>query len=239
LSLWSWVQSLWQKKTLTPARIRKIGQLAANPFAQPEVRMQNMTLLIDDGQPLALQAVLRRFTCNAQVSIVDEEEKQWLENALVKVGEGAIEPLRAYIAQDQKLTYALSALRRIEGDACALGYFIEILEKYGPEDHRGCEAKVQLLDQLMDDYQNHITQEHVLPFLFDHSDEVCWAVLSLVERVLSEHCLAEPLRIPLEESLLKLMAEKLSKARIARRAEILAQQLLGKKATKTRHCVAK
>ena len=53
-----------------------------NPYCQPDVRKREMCRLLDDEQPAALRAVLKRFNFNSNGGIADEEEKKWLENQL-------------------------------------------------------------------------------------------------------------------------------------------------------------
>src|SRR6478609_7318824 len=96
--------SFFGKGPLSDKRIAKVAKLASNPFAQPDVRMREMQRLIDDGSDAALRGVLKRFAANAQGHIADEDEKKWLEDALVAHGDDALGPLRDYIATEEKLT---------------------------------------------------------------------------------------------------------------------------------------
>ncbi|OGR10572.1 MAG: hypothetical protein A2341_09815 [Deltaproteobacteria bacterium RIFOXYB12_FULL_58_9] len=173
---------LFSKGPLTQQKIDKIAKLASNPFAQPDVRMREMQRLLADGSPEALRGVLKRFACNASGGIADEDEKKWLEDALVSIGDDALEPLRGFIGTEKQLTYALQGYRRITGDREAIRFFLEALLNYGPDDHRSIEAKLQLIWQLSE----RLDDERVIPdladFLLDHSDDVRWAVMDLVER---------------------------------------------------------
>jgi hypothetical protein len=160
-----------------------MAKLAANPFAQPDVRMREMERLLQDGSSAALAGVLRRFAANAQGHIADEEEKKWLEDALANAGTAAIEPLRGYIATEQKLTYALRAFRQLVGEAEATGFFLQVLAGYGPADHRSSEAKLQLIWQLADNTSDPRVGMGLVAFLADHSDDVSWAALDILEKM--------------------------------------------------------
>jgi hypothetical protein len=168
---------------LSAAKIAKMAKLAANPFAQPDVRMREMERLLDDGSELAISGLLRRFASNAQGHIADEEEKSWLEDALVGVGAAAVAPLQAYIRSEAKLTFALRALERILGAAAAGTFFLEVLQAYGPEDHRNEEAKLQLVLHLTEKASKQ-TLVALLPFLGDHSDDVQWGILAGIDTYL-------------------------------------------------------
>ncbi len=188
-------------RPMSEAKIKKVAKLAANPFAQPDVRMREMQRLIADGSDAALRGVLKRFAANASGAIADEDEKKWLEDAMVDLGERVLEPLRDYIKGEKQLTYALRAFRRITGDPEAVRFFLEVLTSYGPDDYRSSEAKLQLVWQLSDD----LADERVMPalseFMLDHSDDVRWAVMDLVESAADEERLPEAAR---EHALAKL-----------------------------------
>lgn len=217
--------SLFGKGPLTDKKIDKSAKLAANSFAQPDVRMREMRRLLDDGSTAALRGVLKRFAANASGHIADEEEKRWLEDALVDVGASVVEPLREFIRQDSKLTYALRAYERIGGEAEAVRFFIEVLEAYGPEDHRSVEAKLQLVHAL----QEHMDDPRVLPalvvFLLDHGDEVRWAVIDLLEAAVDRGVLSDEVKARAIDGLTQLVTDPSGGPRLQRRAvEVLERR---------------
>jgi hypothetical protein len=173
---------LFGRGPMSDAKIAKVAKLAANPFAQPDVRMKEMQRLLDDGSDNALRGVLKRFTANAQGHIADEDEKKWLTDQLVEVGERALGPIGEYVAVEENLTYVLRAYERIAGPERAVAFLISALEKYGPENYRAGEQKLQLVLALGE----HLADARVLPalcpFLGDHSDDVRWAVMDVLER---------------------------------------------------------
>ena len=170
------------RRPLTDAKIAKLASLAANPFAQPEVRVQKMERLLEDGSEAALRGVLQRFAANAQGQIADEEEKQWLITALVNKGEAAVTPLEDYIRGEAKLTFALAAYAKVVGDARAAGFFAAQLRRLGPDDHRSIEAKQQLLAAWVERVPAADILAELAPFLQDHSDDVRWQVLETIEQ---------------------------------------------------------
>jgi hypothetical protein len=179
---------------MSEAKIQKVAKLAANPFAQTDVRMREMQRLIIDGSDEALRGVLKRFAANASGGIADEDEKKWLEDAMVDLGEDALEPLRDFIKNEKQLTYALRAYRRITGDDESVRFFLEVLRAYGPDDHRTSDAKLQLVWQLSDDLDDPRVMPALAEFMLDHSDDVRWAVMDLVESAADEGRLPEEAR---------------------------------------------
>jgi hypothetical protein len=177
------------KGSLSEGKVAKIAKLAANPFAQPDVRMREMQRLLNAGSAIALRGVLKRFASNAQGHIADEDEKKYLEDALVDIGADAVEPLRSYIREEKQLTYALRAYRRIGGDDEAVRYFLEVLGALGPDDYRSVEAKLQMVLALAELTADQRVLPGLIPFLRDHSDDVRWAVMDVIDAAIAASAL--------------------------------------------------
>lgn len=215
-----WINSLLGKSPLSERRIAKVVKLVTNPYAQPDVRMREMQRLIGDGSDAALRAVLKRFGVNANGSIADEDEKQWLEDAMVEQGQAALTPLRAFIGSATQITYALRAYHRIAGDDEAVRVFLDVLDGYGPDDHRAAEAKLQLVWHLSDALQHPRVLPALLPFLQDHSDDVRWAVLDCIEKAQTQN-LPGTDAAALAEAMAPLITDDATAPRIQQRAAAL------------------
>jgi hypothetical protein len=214
---------LFSKGPLSEAKISKIAKLAANPYAQPDVRMREMQRLLVEGTPAALRGVLKRFAATAQGHIADEDEKKWLEDELVETGEDALGPLGDYIGSEENLTYALRAYRRIAGPERAVGFFLDVLKRYGPEDYRSGEAKLQLIWQLADDLADPRVLPALCSFLLDHSDDVRWAAMDIMVRGAEQKLLGAEVRAEAAMHLGHMVTADDTGPRIQRRAaELLA-----------------
>ena len=178
-----WLQQIW-RRPMSANKVRRLAALAANPFAQPDVRSRQMQRLLEEGSAAALAGVLQRFGVLAQGHIADEEEKTWLVDALVEKADSALPPLRDYIRRHSKLTHALRAFERIAGDENAAEFFAEVLRAYGPDDHRSAEAKVQLISALGERAGAQRLAAWVAPSVADHSDDVVGAALAVLGRCL-------------------------------------------------------
>ena len=213
------------KGPLSEKKIQKIVKLATNPFAQPDVRVREMMRLIEDGGTKAITGVLRRFATNANGHIADEDEKKWLENQLVELGNPAIFPLQRYICAEKQLTYALRAYRRlVDGDE-AVRMFIEALEKHGPEGYREADAKLQLVWQLSEDLGDKRALTALIPFLGDHSDDVRWAVMDLLMKAHADGQLEDELISAVSVQLTGILCDDSTGPQIARRAaQLLSDQ---------------
>ena len=220
MGLLSW----FGKGPFSEAKINKITKLATNPFAQTDVRTNEMLRLLHDGSDLALRGVLKRFAVNANGHIADEDEKKWLEDRLVDMGEGVLPALGDYIRSQEQLTYALRAYLRIAGRETAVQFFLSVLKSYGPDDYRSSDAKVQLLWQLADELSAPHVLSTLVPFLTDHSDEVRWVVMDLITRAHSETWLTPAILEDIVRYLAEVVTHKETAPRILRRAcELLAE----------------
>ena len=218
------LMALFGKGPLSDKKIEKIAKLAANPFAQPDVRMREMARLIDDGSPAALRGLLKRLASNANGHIADEEEKQWLEDKLVTLGQVVREPLEEYIRSESKLTYALRAYQRLVGEADAVAFFLKVLQSYGPEAYRAGEAKLQLIWALSELTQFEQVHPVLVPFVRDHSDDVSWAVMDILDKAASQQELAAEVVVATCSELAHLVLEDSAGPRIQQRAaELLCQ----------------
>jgi hypothetical protein len=190
----------FSKSSLSEKQIAKSVKLITNPYAQPDVRKDEMKRLIKDKQTVSLGGALKRFTANAQGHIADEEEKKWLEDKMVEIGEPAIEALQQYIRENDRLTYALRAYTRICGAPKTLPFLVDVLNHYGPENYRAADAKLQLILHLREVLPAQDLLPHLTAFLHDHDDNVRWSVLDLVEKTAS----TDPVDAVLAEKLAEL-----------------------------------
>ena len=209
---------------MSDRRIDKSAKLAANPFAQPDVRMREMQRLLADGSPAALRGVLKRFTANASGHIADEDEKKWLENALVDTGRDALPPLRDFIKSEERLTYALHAYERIAGPEEAVGFYLDVMNAYGPDDHRSGEAKLQLVHALAEHMDDTRVMPGLAPFVLDHADEVRTAVLDLIDTAADKGLLNDALLATLAEPFGTLVCDGTVGPRVQRRAAELLEK---------------
>lgn len=216
------LMGLFGRGPMSEKKIDKIAKLASNPFAQPDVRMKEMQRLLQEGTDPAYRGLLKRFAANANGQIADEEEKQWLEDAIVDVGDSIQEPLEEYIRANKTLSYALRAYERIFGLDRAIAFFLEVLNRHGPEAYREAEAKQQIALVLAEHAQDHRVLDGLLPFVEDHSDDVRWAVLDAVEGAASEGHLSDEDKARYIEAMSRILLDDATGPRVQRRvAEFL------------------
>lgn len=163
--------------------LEKAAKQIREEYAQPDYRRGAMEKLLEIGTPEAYEALLRRFTINANGQIADEAEKKDLVDELVRLGDKTSPSVEKFIRTETKaLTFPIRALVRIKERPEASRILLETLQQYEPLDHRTTLAKVALIDALGE----LLTEEEavaLLAYLDDHHDDVQASVVEVVERL--------------------------------------------------------
>ncbi len=167
------------QSAMSDKQIEKTAKLAANPFAQSDVRREQMDKLIKDGSEAATRGLLQRLTVNASQAIADEDEKRFVVESLTKMGERAVPPLRAYLRKETALTFALEALLAILPRDAALSELLALFDVYSPDDYRSDEQKKQLV-LVLSEYDDPRIIPALVPYVLDHSDDVRHQVLEIL-----------------------------------------------------------
>jgi hypothetical protein len=153
-------------------KVKGLQKKITEKYGPPENRQKAIDQLLDLGTPAALSALLMRFTCNAEPSITDAEEKDYTYRSMLKFEEEAVEPLKAFLRKsDVATSWALKMLRELLPEAEIVTICADILGKLGPEYTRDPEKKTVLLSTLGELKDERITPV-LMPFLEDPSDEV-------------------------------------------------------------------
>lgn len=163
---------------LTDKQIEKTAKLASNPFAQPDVRREQMEKLLRDGSEAAIAGVLNRFSVNSSQAIADEEEKRWLKDELTGLGAVVIPPIKRYLRKETNLSFAAQALLGVLPGEAGTSELLSLLEVYTPDDYRADEQKRQLM-LILGEIEDARVLPALVPYLRDHSDDVRHHVIEL------------------------------------------------------------
>jgi hypothetical protein len=176
---------LGQKQPQVRREVARFADTAANKRAQNYDRQEAIAGLCDLAQPLtnaaelektdkgraqveehektridAAGALLRRFNFVSDPTITDAEEKQLAFEGIQAVGKDILEPLRAYAAKAESLSWPIKILKTaFEGDDEAIITELLLwLEKWDTEYAKFVDPKIQLLVEL---------EEHVDPRILE------------------------------------------------------------------------
>ncbi len=119
----------------------------------------------------AAGALLQRFNFVIDPTITDQEEKQLAFEGIQAVGEKIIEPLRAYAAKADSLSWSIKILKSAlaplaDADDVLITELLDWLAKWDTDYAKFIDPKIQLLVELEEHHDARI-REAVQPFLLD------------------------------------------------------------------------
>lgn len=191
------------------AEIKRLVAKATAKFGPKENRQAALERLNAIGTAESVTGLLSRFNVRVDPSIVDDEEKQYVCDALIDSGEKAVEPLKQFVLRSDHPTWALRALMQIVPAADVVTTILQSLEREGPEYTRDPEKKITLIRSLetLDDPR---IAPGLVPFLADVSEDVRFSAVAAVAQRADEST-----RLPLIESLLSATQEHSERMRRA------------------------
>ncbi|MFH1807193.1 MAG: hypothetical protein ABIJ09_00510 [Pseudomonadota bacterium] len=148
--------------------LKKVKQV----YAQPEYRRDAMDGLLKMATPESLGALCKRFGVVCNSAYWDEEEKKWLVDTFVELGQTAVPSLQKYVRDEEHVNYPIRALARILSDEDLTAFLLEALQGRKPEDHRSSRGKMEIIDHLGHRPATDALVQIILPYLRDHSDDV-------------------------------------------------------------------
>jgi HEAT repeat protein len=154
--------------------VQRFERIVGNKLSQNIDRQEAIEALAKMGTRASAAALLKRFDWLMDPTILDHEEKDAALAGIVRAGEEAIEPIRAYCRKADSLTWALKALAKIVPAERLADELLALLDQFDTEYIRNPEPKIQLITEL----GHHPTEEvriAVEPFLNDASEPVRFA----------------------------------------------------------------
>lgn len=109
---------LFSKEARRASNLKRTIARASDKHAQSGDRFAALETLRTDGSPEAILGMLRRFSLTYDKSIEDEQEKEWVYQALSELGGKVLPELRRYMRESETLGWALKLLEQIaHGDS--------------------------------------------------------------------------------------------------------------------------
>jgi hypothetical protein len=199
--------------------LKRAVEVATGIHRQSADRYAAMEKLKDDGSDESLFGLCRRFSVTANKSIEDQQEKQWVVDALASKGAGALPALRRYMTGAGALGYPLLVLGRVADPAGVLEVIDEILAREEPGYTRDPKRKMDVIEFLGEWGSASAEQvcARVAPYLEDFDEGVRFKAVETISQ--KPHPLAAD---PLVNALIR--PEEESKRLRLRIAEVLAAE---------------
>ena len=152
--------------------IQKAGQRLRNPHGQTQERVRHIEVLKGIGSEEAVTALLGRFTMRTPGSIVDEDEKRTVFEALLELGEVCVPPIVAFIHSDPNIYWPLRALTEIAGDEKAAEVLLEGLADAEHGYNVDMDRREQLVSNLREYLEIPGAMERMIELTRDESTEI-------------------------------------------------------------------
>ena len=152
-------------------QIEKHRRRLTDIYRQSHERYLAMDELMKLGSEDALSALLERFTVRVNGPTVDEEEKTYCFEQLVRAGEPAVAPIIAFIGRSNSVYFPLRALREIAGDEQAVDTLLAAMDDCDPGYHDGLERLREIVSNLRD-FRHERVREALVALLASRSDEI-------------------------------------------------------------------
>jgi hypothetical protein len=169
-------------KEANPRELARLARVVSNKMSQNYDRQEAIDQLSVMANVDSARALLRRFDFSMEPSIVDQDEKEAAARGIVAAGMAALEPIHAYCARAESLTWPLKVLRQIVPADQIVAELLTLLDQFDTEYMRNPEPKIQLVT-LLGEYRTEEVREAVEPFLGDVNESVrfhaCGTLFSL------------------------------------------------------------
>jgi HEAT repeat protein len=159
--------------------VARLGKVAGDKHAQNYDRIEAIENLARLGSGEAAAALLRRFTFHIDPSITDQEEKDAAAHGIEAAGEAAIEPIRAFCAKAESLTWPLKLLKDLVPSDRYVEEVIRLLDRFDTEYTRNIDPKQQLISEL-EHYSQPAIRTAVERFLDDAGEGIRFVAVTTV-----------------------------------------------------------
>jgi hypothetical protein len=158
-------------KEVSARELGRLARVVSNKLSQNYDRQEAIEQLGALASVDSARALLRRFDFTMEPSITDQDEKEAAARGIVAAGIVALEPIHAYCARAESLTWPLKVLRQIVPAEQIVDELLTLLDQFDTEYMRNPEPKIQLITVLAE-YRTNEVREAVEPFLGDVNEAV-------------------------------------------------------------------
>ena len=184
----------------------KWAEAAGSKRAQAYDRQEALQELAKLGTADAVEALLKRFTFNTDPSITDQEEKDLAFDGILKAGKDAIEPVRAFAAKAESLSWPIRILKDILEEEEFIDELLVWLKKWDTEYAKFIDPKLQLLETLSD-FKNPKIRPAVERFLEDVNEPARFNAVAAVLAQDDQEALGPLITLFLDEESVRIRAK--------------------------------
>ena len=174
--------------------LERTAKKATNKLAQSQERWAALEKLRDMGTDESLYHLLRRFSFASLKGVDDEQEKAWVVQVMLDLGERGLGPLRRYMKSSSAIAYPLRILEDVASREQALDIIDELLADEPPGYTKDTSKRTQIIDWLAEWRKGTDDDmvERVVPYLADFDENVRFSTVEALSLRCTEAA-AEPL----------------------------------------------
>ena len=155
-------------------RIEKNIRRANNKHTPKDYRQAALYEVMEQarkGNEQAITGLIARFAVNAEPSIEDEKEKEWVSEALIDIGQKARPMLGRALRSAESVNWVQRVLRNIVSPEEYRDELLDVLSDFDTEYERNPDRKIQTIMALSEIHEEQVT-EALLRFLSDVDETV-------------------------------------------------------------------
>jgi len=135
---------------ISPRELARFERLVGNKLSQNIDRQEAIDSLSKMGTAESAAVLLKRFDWTLDPSITDQEEKETCLEGIVRAGDAAILPVRAYCKKAESLMWPIRVLKAVVPRESLTEELLVLLDQFDTEYVRNVQPKVQLIGELGD-----------------------------------------------------------------------------------------
>jgi len=160
-----------RRETSNQRTVERLRKRLMNEHHQTMERKRAIEQLEEIGSPEALYALLGRFSYHTQGSIVDEDEKQMVFDALRRRGADAVPAIEEFIRRENSVYWPVRTLAELAGEERAVQVMFEALDSIQDRWEKSMERMTQLVSCLRDFHLPAVC-ERLIALAQDESEEI-------------------------------------------------------------------
>ncbi len=176
-----------------PAGVKKLVAKANNKDAQSVDRWKALEGLRDDASEEAIAGLLRRFSFAYSKSIEDEQEKQWVHDTLVELGDRVLGPIEQSLLTAESIAWPLKVLTHVADQERAWPLLEKVIAANDNQYVRDPSKKIQLINFLGEEFHDPRAARALVQYLEDMDETVRFSTVEALLHQRDEEAAREPL----------------------------------------------
>jgi hypothetical protein len=187
------------------ARVRRANN-KHTPKDYRQIALQEVIDFAKAGDEAALRGLIQRFSVNAEPSIEDEKEKEWVNDALVDIGRPALPAIARALRSAESVNWVQRVLRSIVTPEEYKDELLSVLADFDTEYERNPDRKMQTIMALADIAEPRVA-EALMRFLEDVDETVRFQTVVALAKIADERAREPMLKVMCDDESLRIRNE--------------------------------